>query len=225
MISFSWGFSILIILIENSNRKTHNWIIKLWWIFCFIISSIRLQTIFIELEQREWDWIDLIYFMRLLIYGMIAFFGVFLSKNNFGSQIDEGLEYQKLDTQIIENNNYGSMINEQKEIKKSNRSPEEKAGIFSKITFQWVSDLLKTGSKRPIVREDIWDLIKEDESEKISQDFQKIWNEEKKKENPSIFITFAKQFGGLIFFSGFFELAYDGIIFTGLKNFFFFFFF
>ena len=55
---------------------------------------------------------------------------------------------------------------------KSSPNPYEKANIFSKITFSFISPLLSLGKKRPLKDEDLFDLVESDESKYLAEKLQ-----------------------------------------------------
>lgn len=59
--------------------------------------------------------------------------------------------------------------------------PEETTNIFGRLTFSWLTPLMKLGHKTPLVQDDLWNLPHGDEAEVISYKFQKNWQKELKK--------------------------------------------
>ena len=57
-------------------------------------------------------------------------------------------------------------------VKKAIPNPYEKANIFSKFTFSYISPLLTLGKKRPLKEEDLYSPIKSDESECLTEKMQ-----------------------------------------------------
>lgn len=60
-----------------------------------------------------------------------------------------------------------------------NESPYATANLYSRIFFGWMTPLMKLGSKRYIVQEDMYDLDKEDQSRELGSKLQHNWNKEK----------------------------------------------
>ncbi|KAK1792647.1 hypothetical protein P4O66_012581 [Electrophorus voltai] len=61
------------------------------------------------------------------------------------------------------------------------RNPEVRASFLSRITFNWFSRMFIKGYKRPLVQEDMWELNEEDTISYISQEFEKIMDQELRK--------------------------------------------
>ncbi|XP_043486989.1 probable multidrug resistance-associated protein lethal(2)03659 [Polistes fuscatus] len=59
-----------------------------------------------------------------------------------------------------------------------NRSPEESANLFSVLSFWWLKDIFKKGSKRTLTLEDIYEPLKRNESERLGDLLEKITKEE-----------------------------------------------
>ncbi|KAL3160420.1 hypothetical protein ABBQ32_010743 [Trebouxia sp. C0010 RCD-2024] len=65
--------------------------------------------------------------------------------------------------------------------------PEAKAGIFSIITFGWISNLMRQGYRAPLQFEDIWDLPPDDRVDVLAKRFRPIWKEQlERRGGPSL---------------------------------------
>jgi len=64
----------------------------------------------------------------------------------------------------------------QKLFKDKKLSPENAAPLLIKLTFLWMDKLIKTGFKRNLNREDIWDIDKSESSEFVSNRLEFEWN-------------------------------------------------
>lgn len=96
-----------------------------------------------------------------------------------------------------------------------NRSPLEMSDIFSKITFAWMTPLMKKGYETFLTAEDLPELPKEDTTAYISSQFAKNWQQQlSSKKNPSLTIALGKTFGGLFLTGGFFKVIQDILAFT-----------
>uniref|UniRef100_H2YLY5 Multidrug resistance-associated protein 1 n=1 Tax=Ciona savignyi TaxID=51511 RepID=H2YLY5_CIOSA len=61
------------------------------------------------------------------------------------------------------------------EPQKLNTSPQESASFISHMFFEWFSKMIMLGYKNPLVDNDLWDLIPDDKSGRISRRFNKTW--------------------------------------------------
>lgn len=95
-----------------------------------------------------------------------------------------------------------------------NVTPEEVANIFSRLTFHWMTPLMKLGYSKPLDMEDLWNLKPADSAEKNSFDFQQRLSQELNSKNPSLaramFLTFWKT----LFISALYKFSQDVLQFT-----------
>ncbi|XP_053313014.1 ATP-binding cassette sub-family C member 2-like [Spea bombifrons] len=71
-------------------------------------------------------------------------------------------------------------------------NPEENASFFSKVTYSWYSRIITLGYKKPLEREDLFELNEADSSYSICPAFEKNWRKEHEKKGsgykrPSLF--------------------------------------
>jgi hypothetical protein len=83
----------------------------------------------------------------------------------------------------------------QKSTKQKPINPHNNASRLSKMSYWWCRDLYKVGLKRPITDEDVYETIGHHESERISQRFTKLWEQELKSSNPSTLRMFFNAYG------------------------------
>ncbi|XP_032030721.1 multidrug resistance-associated protein 1-like [Hylobates moloch] len=57
-------------------------------------------------------------------------------------------------------------------------SPEKSASLFSKVTYSWFSRVMTLGYKRPLEREDLFELEESDSSDTVCPIFEKQWRKE-----------------------------------------------
>lgn len=88
------------------------------------------------------------------------------------------------------------MNRNEKETRKPN--PHTKANRFSKMTWWYMRELYKTGYSRPITSDDIYQTIHHHESERISEKFTKLWDQELQSRNPSVIRMFYNAYGASV---------------------------
>uniref|UniRef100_A0A673A259 Multidrug resistance-associated protein 1 n=1 Tax=Sphaeramia orbicularis TaxID=375764 RepID=A0A673A259_9TELE len=66
-------------------------------------------------------------------------------------------------------------------VKDSNPCPEPGASFLSRITFWWITRMMVTGYKRPLVENDLWSLNSEDRSHRVVPRLVNWWNKECQK--------------------------------------------
>ena len=54
-------------------------------------------------------------------------------------------------------------------------NPKENAGFFSLLTFVWLNDLLKQGNEKPLENDNLPPLLKDDQSQALTQNLQTAW--------------------------------------------------
>ncbi|KAI0024968.1 P-loop containing nucleoside triphosphate hydrolase protein [Xylariomycetidae sp. FL0641] len=75
--------------------------------------------------------------------------------------------------------------------------PVEYATIFSRLTFSWMTPLMKFGYKQFLTEEDLWGLARSDTTATTGTQFNKAWQYElKHREKPSLWIAMFKAYGG-----------------------------
>nr|CAG8528506.1 14943_t:CDS:10 [Entrophospora candida] len=87
--------------------------------------------------------------------------------------------------------------------------PESRSNIYSRITFYWMTPLMKLGHEKYLTMDDLWNLNYDDQSHRISQKFEQIWKKELTKKNPSLLKACAITFGGPFAFAAIFKAIQD----------------
>lgn len=84
--------------------------------------------------------------------------------------------------------------------------PEKRVNVLSRMTFSWISPLLRQGYRQPLEFDDVWLLDKHDRAQTLSSTFQKHWKKEcqlgqgrgqRKWEKPSLFRALRRSVGHL----------------------------
>ena len=58
--------------------------------------------------------------------------------------------------------------------------PENNVSMFSRLTFWWINDLIMTGYKRTLTREDMWKVEDNESSRYLTQQLQTAWDKDSK---------------------------------------------
>ncbi|KAJ1679682.1 hypothetical protein EV182_001553, partial [Spiromyces aspiralis] len=95
-------------------------------------------------------------------------------------------------------------------------APEDKANIFSKLTFSWMSPLLHLGYQRPLAASDLWSLPRMYQPYRVADDFNSDWHrrlqqaaESSPPKSPSLFWSLSKTFGPQFMFAGLLKVCQD----------------
>ncbi|KAJ2710645.1 hypothetical protein H4R19_003650, partial [Coemansia spiralis] len=93
------------------------------------------------------------------------------------------------------------------------QSPEERANVFSRLTFSWMTPLLNLGLHKPLEMEDTWELARQYRPDLATAAFQRNWQAELKRPSPSLFRATARSYGGAWALAGFYKLVKDLVAF------------
>ncbi|XP_019892293.2 probable multidrug resistance-associated protein lethal(2)03659 [Musca domestica] len=77
------------------------------------------------------------------------------------------------------------------------KNPYCSANIFSRLSFWWMRDLFRRGLKGPLEDEELYQHRKNLDSEKVTGKFSQLWEEEKKRKNPSVVRMIVKAYGSV----------------------------
>nr|APD26522.1 ATP-binding cassette transporter subfamily C member 4 X4 protein [Brachionus koreanus] len=72
-------------------------------------------------------------------------------------------------------------------IRKYHPNPLNEANYFSKIFLNWISPLLSLGKERPLKEEDLYSPIADEESKNLTDQLEREWSKELKKQKPNLF--------------------------------------
>lgn len=75
------------------------------------------------------------------------------------------------------------------------KNPHNEASRISKMSFWWLRDLYKTGLRQTITEDDVYETLKDHESDKIADKFAKLWQQELESKNPSVLRMFFRAYG------------------------------
>ncbi|KAK7401409.1 hypothetical protein VNO78_12857 [Psophocarpus tetragonolobus] len=93
--------------------------------------------------------------------------------------------------------------------------PERHANIFSRICFGWITPLMKQGYRKPIIEKDVWKLDKWDQTETLTEKFQKCWMLEFQSSNPWLLRALNNSLGKRFWMGGIFKIGNDLSQFVG----------
>ncbi|KAJ2499985.1 hypothetical protein GGH96_003096 [Coemansia sp. RSA 1972] len=96
------------------------------------------------------------------------------------------------------------------------QSPEERANVFSRWTFTWLTPLLEQGFRKPLQMEDVWDLSRQYQPDVAKAEFQRNWQAEQQRSNPSLFRATMRTYGAVWMLGGFYKLVKDLLDFAAI---------
>ncbi|KAK9485960.1 P-loop containing nucleoside triphosphate hydrolase protein [Lipomyces starkeyi] len=103
---------------------------------------------------------------------------------------------------------YEALIDEMDE------SPLDRANIFSRLTFSWMTTMMKLGYETYLTEDDLPGLAKGDKTGECRVLFEKYWVKEKKTKKPSMVWALARAFGSTYFVAMTFKVGNDVLAFT-----------
>nr|XP_025681032.1 ABC transporter C family member 12 isoform X4 [Arachis hypogaea] len=93
--------------------------------------------------------------------------------------------------------------------------PEMHANIFSRLCFGWVTPLMRQGYRKPIREKDVWKLDKCDQTETLTEKFQKCWMLEFQSSNPWLLRSLNNSLGKRFWWGGIYKIGNDLSQFVG----------
>ncbi|CAJ0826241.1 3215_t:CDS:10 [Entrophospora sp. SA101] len=174
--------------------------INLLFIICGSIELYRLSknhSITPYEEFQKWHYMKLACLSMLITLSLVLF----------------GISILEVNLHILDIIVFSSFINVLAMVKYfiiiKQSCPESRSNIYSRITFYWMTPLMKLGHEKYLTMDDLWNLNYNDQSHRISQKFEQIWKKELSKKNPSLLKACAITFGGPFAFAAIFKAIQD----------------
>jgi hypothetical protein len=153
--------------VEHSRSRTPNAVILFYWLFFLIAHAVKLRSLVSQQAHRA----RLPYFVAFTtICGLavLLFILEWLVPKAKGSYHAIGEE---------------------------DECPVEYADIFSRLTFAWMTPLMKYGYSAYLTEDDLWNLRSGDRAEATGGSFEHAWQLELRKKKPSLWIALFRAFG------------------------------
>lgn len=199
-------FTVVAVLEIRSTVLRGQWMLRFCALFGFLSLTVRMIYI-IELEPRLGhpmiSFLTVDFMVLYAAVGLLTLIGIFHHPSSDRFTL---LEYRLVPVFVSE-----SIANK----KDPKVCPESKAGIFSTLTFGWLTPMIKYGYKTPLEDSDIWYLSKNDRTKTVFAKLDKNWQEERKKDKPSMFRALRKTFIFKFFLAWLFKFGNDAAQFLG----------
>ncbi|KAJ9104123.1 hypothetical protein QFC19_004107 [Naganishia cerealis] len=104
---------------------------------------------------------------------------------------------------------------EEKIMMEDSESPVLRANIYNRLTFGWLTPMMRLGSKRYIEEDDMWPLPSSDSAEALNNRLQSAWNDQLEKvkngskKRASLAIALVRAYGGPYLVAGLLKAVYD----------------
>ncbi|KAJ9099303.1 hypothetical protein QFC21_004184 [Naganishia friedmannii] len=120
--------------------------------------------------------------------------------------------------------NYGNEIDgdsplkkgiEEKIMMEDSESPVLRSNIYNRLTFGWLTPMMRLGAKRYIEEDDMWPLPSADSAESLNHRLESAWVDQRKKveagkkKHASLTIALIKAYGGPYLVAGVMKAVYD----------------
>ena len=97
---------------------------------------------------------------------------------------------------------------------KDERCPVEDANVFSRLTFSWMTPMMRLGYKQYLQAENLWTTRREDTSAVANERFESYWRKQLLKKKPSLWIVLAQAYGKPYLMAALFKVVQDCLAFV-----------
>lgn len=182
---FSLGVIFAIQWLEHSRLRNANGVVLFYWLLLIIALAVKLRSL---ISQQLYA-TNLPYFITYCI--------------GFGLSVVEFL-VEWLWPRSSTPRGYEA-------ISEDEECPVEYATVFSKLTFSWMTPMMKYGYKVFLTENDLWGLAKSDQTKNTGEAFEDAWQHELKNRSnsPSLWIALFRAYGGPYIIAAFFKVGND----------------
>lgn len=168
--------------LEHSRLRNANGVVLFYWLFLLIALAVKLRSLISQQIYVE----SLPYFVTYCV-------GFGLSVVEF---LLEWLWPKKISA-------YEALIEEEE-------CPEEYATVFSRLTFSWITPLMKQGYATYLTEDDLWGLARTDTTKATGSAFEKAWQYElDNRKHPSLWRALFRAYGGPYMLAAVFKIGND----------------
>lgn len=96
-------------------------------------------------------------------------------------------------------------------ISEDDECPVEYATVFSRLTFSWMTPMMRYGYRVFLTERDLWSLAKPDQTKNTGQAFEDAWQRELKNRpnSPSLWLALFRAYGGPYMVAAVFKIGND----------------
>jgi ATP-binding cassette, subfamily C (CFTR/MRP), member 1 len=168
--------------VEHSRLRNANGVVLFYWLFLLIAFTVKFRS----LVSQQIYVHNLPYFITYCV--------------GFGLSVVEFLVEWLWPKNT---NEYEALVDEEE-------CPVEYATVFSVLTFEWMTPLMRHGYKQYLTEDDLWSLAKKDQTKNTGKAFDDSWQHEvKHRKNPSIWVAMIRAYGGPYAFAAVFKVFSD----------------
>ncbi|KAL8772637.1 MAG: hypothetical protein Q9209_002298 [Squamulea sp. 1 TL-2023] len=165
---FSLAIIACIQYLEHWRSRQPNGVVLFYWLLLLVVYGVKLRSL---ISQKSFE-NRLAYFVTFCItFGLAA--------------LEFVLEYFVPKKQSA----YDALGDE-------DECPIEYADIFSRLTFGWMTPMMKFGYKDFLTQDDLWNLRNRDTTKAAGGALRDAWDIELEKKHPNLWIALFRAFGG-----------------------------
>lgn len=171
--------------VEHSRLRHANGVVLFYWLLLIISLAVKLRSL---ISQQMYD-TNLPYFVTYCV-GVGLAVAVFLVEWLWPrNAAPSGYEA----------------------IAEDDECPLEYATVFSKLTFSWMTPMMRYGYKVFLTESDLWALAKPDQTKNTGGAFDQAWQHELKtrKKGPSLWLALFRAYGGPYMVAAVFKVGND----------------
>jgi hypothetical protein len=189
VILVSLGIIFTVQWLEHDRSRNANGVVLFYWLLLLIAYAVKLRSL---VSQQLYDKNPAYFITYTVGFGLSAFEFLF-----------EWLWPKRASA-------YEALIDED-----GVECPVEYASVFSRLTFSWMTPMMKYGYKQYVTEEDLWGLSPDDTTRTTGSRFDNAWRYElAHRKKPSIWIALFKAYGGPYMGASVFKLINDSAAFT-----------
>ncbi|KAI0532895.1 metal resistance protein YCF1 [Xylaria digitata] len=185
----SLGVIFTVQWLEHGRSRNANGVVLFYWLLLLIAYTVKLRSL---VSQQLYEK-NLAYFITYTVgFGLSVFEFLF-----------EWLWPERASA-------YGALVDED-----GVECPVEYATIFSRLTFSWMTPMMKFGYKQFLTEEDLWGLSRDATTHATGDRFDKAWQYElAHRKKPSLWLALFKAYGGPYLSASIFKIINDLSAFT-----------
>ncbi|KAG8166171.1 hypothetical protein KVR01_004723 [Diaporthe batatas] len=170
--------------LEHARLRNANGVVLFYWLFLLIALAVKLRSLVSQQIYAS----NKAYFVTYCVG-----FGV--------SVVAFIVEWWWPPKQL---NDCEALIEEEEEC------PAEYATVFSRLTFSWMTPLMKFGYNNYLTEDDLWGLQKSDTSKATGSAFESAWQQQvQNRERPSLWVALFHAYGAQYALAGVFKIMND----------------
>ena len=212
--AMSWLIIFGLLMIECNANKRPSRGMRLWWLFNLAVATMRLRTDMLALKpvQDELHNCTATVCLFSLVVRCIGYLGAVFFGFTAVFQRDTATKppLSSMEESLLQEDTK-SALDEQPE----RNSAEWAASFWSLLTFGWFTEILDTGAQVHLEAKHLHTVHRMDSSDRNFLLIKAAWDKQRLKANPSLFLAIHEAFGAYFWFSGFFKLLNDCVIFVG----------